>query len=43
MNLLGTVEGPIIGEIKKVVDPKLKTGEWSEKDAINYIINNYKS
>jgi poly(A) polymerase len=43
MQLLGTVEGPVIGKIKKVVDPKLKTGEWSEKDAIDYIINNYKS
>jgi len=42
MNLLGTVEGPTIGKIKKVVDPKLKTGEWSEKDAIDYIITNYK-
>lgn len=42
MNLLGTVEGPVIGQIKKVVDPKLKTGEWSEKDAIDYILNNYK-
>jgi len=42
MNLLGTVQGPVIGEIKKVVDPKLKSGEWTEKDAIDYIINTHK-
>ena len=42
MKLIGVSEGPVIGEIKKVVDPKLKSGKWSEKDAIDYIINNYK-
>jgi len=42
MKLIGISEGPIIGQIKKVVDPKLKSGEWSEKDAIDYIIDNYK-
>lgn len=42
MDLLGTVEGPVIGQIKKVVDPKLKSGEWSEKDAIDYILDKYK-
>ena len=42
MKLIGVSEGPVIGEIKRVVDPKLKTGEWSEKDAIDYIIKNYK-
>ena len=42
MKLIGVSEGPVIGQIKKVVDPKLKSGEWSEKDAIDYIISNYK-
>ena len=42
MDLLGTVEGPVIGQIKKIVDPKIKSGEWTEKDAIDYIIRNYK-
>jgi len=41
MQLLGTVEGPVIGQIKRIVDPKLKSGEWSEKDAVDYIIKNY--
>jgi poly(A) polymerase len=43
MELLGTVEGPIIGQIKKIVDPKIKSGEWTEKDAIDYININYKN
>jgi len=42
MELIGTVQGPVIGEIKKVVDPKIKSGEWTEKQAIDYIVNNYK-
>jgi len=42
MKLIGVSEGPVIGKIKKVVDPKLKSGEWSEKDAIDYIVDNYK-
>ena len=41
MKLIGVSEGPVIGQIKKVVDPKLKSGEWSEKDAIDYIVNKY--
>jgi len=41
MKLIGVSEGPVIGQIKKVVDPKLKSGEWSEKDAIDYIVSNY--
>lgn len=42
MELLGTVAGPVIGKIKKITDPKIKSGEWSEKDAIDYIVDNYK-
>jgi poly(A) polymerase len=42
MDLIDNVTGPIIGQIKKIVDPKIKSGEWTEKDAIDYIIKNYK-
>jgi len=41
MELLGNVAGPVIGKIKKIVDPKIKSGKWSKKVAIDYIIDNY--
>ncbi len=42
MKLIGVSQGPVIGQIKKEVDPKLKSGEWTEKEAIDYIVTNYK-
>ena len=37
MELLGVGEGRIVGEIKKELDPKLKSGEITLDDAIKYI------
>jgi len=37
MNLLGVGQGRIIGEIKGELDPKLKSGEITLEDAIEYI------
>lgn len=37
MNLLGVGQGRIIGEIKGELDPKLKNGEITLEDAIEYI------
>jgi poly(A) polymerase len=41
MELLGIGEGRVIGEIKRKLDPKLKTGEIELSDAIEYININY--
>lgn len=38
MNLLGVSTGRIIGDIKNVTDYKIKSGEWTEKEAIEYIL-----
>lgn len=38
MNLLGETTGRLIGEIKRVTDTKIKNGEWTEDDAIKYIL-----
>lgn len=38
MNLLGTTTGRIIGDIKSVTDSKIKSGEWTEKEAIEYVL-----
>ena len=38
MNLLGTSTGRLIGDIKSVTDSKIKSGEWTEKEAIEYIL-----
>ena len=40
MELLGVGEGRIIGDIKKELDPKLKSGEITIEDAIDYILKN---
>ena len=40
MELLGVGEGRIVGKVKKELDPKLKNGEITIDDAINYILNN---
>ena len=37
MELLGVGEGRIVGEIKKELDPKLKSGEITLDDAVKYI------
>ena len=37
MDLLGVGEGRIVGEIKRELDPKLKSGEITLEDAIKYI------
>ena len=37
MELLGVGEGRIVGEIKRELDPKLKSGEITLDDAIKYI------
>jgi len=37
MNILGVGTGRMVGEIKKVTDEKIKSGEWTEQDALNYI------
>lgn len=37
MNILNIETGKLIGEIKKITDSKIKSGEWSVDDAINYI------
>lgn len=37
MNILGVGTGPMIGKIKSVTDSKIKSGEWTEEDALNYI------
>ena len=37
MEILGLSTGRMVGEIKKVTDEKIKSGEWTEEDAINYI------
>lgn len=42
MELLNTTEGRLIGEIKRFVDPKIKSGEWTEQDGLDYINNKYK-
>jgi poly(A) polymerase len=41
MNLLGIGEGRIVGEIKRELDPKLKSGEITIDDAIKYIKNKW--
>lgn len=38
MNLLGVSTGRMIGDIKNVTDSKIKSGEWTEKEAIEYIL-----
>lgn len=38
MNLLGVSTGRLIGDIKNVTDSKIKSGEWTEKEAIEYIL-----
>lgn len=42
MDLLNIKPGRIIGDIKSITDPKIKSGEWTEEDAIQFIIKNYK-
>lgn len=37
MEILGLGTGRMVGEIKKLTDEKIKSGEWTEEDAINYI------
>lgn len=37
MEILGVGTGRMIGEIKKVTDEKIKSGEWNEQDVLNYI------
>ena len=38
MNLLGVSTGRLVGDIKNVTDSKIKSGEWTEKEAIEYIL-----
>jgi len=37
MKMLGITTGRMVGDIKKVTDEKIKSGEWTEDDAIKYI------
>ena len=37
--LLNITQGKIIGDIKKVTDEKIKSGEWTEKDGLDYILS----
>jgi len=37
MGMLNITTGRMVGDIKKVTDEKIKSGEWTEEDAINYI------
>lgn len=38
MNLLGVSTSRLVGDIKNVTDSKIKSGEWTEKEAIEYIL-----
>lgn len=40
MELLDIEEGRVVGQIKRELDPKLKSGEITLNDAINYVIKN---
>ena len=43
MDMLGNnIDGKIIGDIKRVIDPKLKRGDMTEQEAKDYINKNYK-
>lgn len=37
MEILQVGTGRMVGEIKKVTDEKIKSGEWTEQDALDYI------
>lgn len=37
MEILGVSTGRMVGEVKKVTDEKIKSGEWTEQDALTYI------
>jgi len=37
MKMLEITTGRMVGDIKKVTDEKIKSGEWTEEDAIKYI------
>ena len=37
MEMLGITTGRMVGDIKKVTDEKIKSGEWTEENAISYI------